>query len=32
VSSDEANTIANGQDHYATDPSRSWFKTGSALA
>ena len=30
--SDTVNTIANGQDHYATDPSRSWFTTGSAHA
>jgi hypothetical protein len=32
VPSDPANSIANGQDHYATDPSRSWFTTGSAHA
>jgi hypothetical protein len=32
VLSDPANSIANGQDHYATDPSRSWFTTGSAYA
>jgi hypothetical protein len=32
VSSEGANTIANGQDDHATDPSRSWFKAGSALA